>query len=105
MSIQDQIASYLNRFVLLFNQNATAKLEIGCIDGKVSVNISHDLGAVVKMAPTQKPEKHQYSDGLKKKVRPSQLKRLQIRGDARAAKAKAPIHEHDAEKAKEDILS
>ena len=104
MSIQDQIAPYLNRFVLLFNQNATAKLEIGCIDGKVSVNISHELGAVVKMAPSKKPEKQQYSDVLKKKVRPSQLKRLQIRADARAAQAKVPTHENDAEKANEDIV-
>jgi hypothetical protein len=102
MSIQDQIAPYLNRFVLLFNQNATAKLEIGCIDGKVSVNISHELGAVVKMAPSKKPEKQQYSDVLKKKVRPSQLKRLQIRADARAAQAKVPTHENDAEKANDD---
>ena len=102
MSIQDQIAPYLNRFVLLFNQNATAKLEIGCIDGKVSVNISHDLGAVVKMAPTQKPEKQQYSNVLKKKVSPSQLKRLKIRADARAAQAKVPTHENDAEKANDD---
>ena len=61
MSIQEQIVPYLNRFVLLFNQNVTAKLEIGCIDGKVSVNISDDLGAVVKMAPTHKPEKPQPS--------------------------------------------
>ena len=104
MSIQDQISPYLNRFVLLFNHNATAKLEIGCIDGKVSVNISHELGAVVKMAPSKKPEKQQYSDVLKKKVRPSQLKMLQIRADARAAQAKVPTHEHDAEKANEDIV-
>ena len=57
MSIQEQIAPYLNRFVLLFNQNAPAKLEIGCSEGRVSVNIMHDLGAVSKTAPTQQPEK------------------------------------------------
>ena len=56
------------------------------------------------MAPTQKPEKQQYSDVLKKKVSPSQLKRLKIRADARAAQAKVPTHEHDAEKANDDIV-
>jgi hypothetical protein len=76
MSIQEQIAPYMNRFVLLFNQNATAKLEIGCNDWKVSVNISHDLGPVTKKAPVQKSEQKQYSDVLKKTVRPSQLNRL-----------------------------
>ena len=76
MLIQDQIAPYLHKFVLLFNQNATVKLEIGCREEKVTVNISHDLGAVVKTASTYKPEKQQYSDVLKKKVRQSQLKRL-----------------------------
>ena len=104
MSIQDQIAPYLNRFVFLLNQNATAKLEIGCTDGKVTVNMSHDLGAVVKTAPINKPEKQQYSDVLRKKVRPSQLKRLQKRADARAAQAKVSNHEHDAGEAIEDTV-
>ena len=35
---------------------------------------------------------------------PSQLKRLKIRADARAAQAKVPTHEHDAEKANDDIV-
>ena len=101
MSIQEQIAPYLNRFVLLFNQNATAMLEIGCTDGRVSVNISHDLGAVVKTAPAQKPEQKQYSEVLKKTVKPSQLNRLKKRADARAEQAKVSDkkHEETAEKA------
>ena len=99
MSIQEQIAPYLNRFVLLFNQDATAKLEIGCSGGKVSVNISHDIGAVVKTAPTYQPEKQKYSDVLKKSVRPSQLKRLKKRADARAETIK---EKETAEKALED---
>ena len=105
MSIQDQIAPYLNRFVLLFNQNATAKLEIGCNDGKVSVNISHDWGAVVQMAPAQKPVNQLYSAALKKTVRPSQLNRLKKRADARAGQAKVSTqkHEETAEKAIEEI--
>ena len=88
MSIQEQITPYLNRFVLLFNQNATTKLEIGCTDGSVSVNICHDLGAVENKAPVQKPEQKQYSDVLKKTVRTSQLNRLKKRADVRAEQAK-----------------
>ena len=105
MSVQEQIAPYLNRFVLLFNQNATAKLEIGCSDGKVSVNISHDLGAVVKTAPVQNPEQKQYSDVVKKAPRPSQLNRLKKRAEARAEKVKLPDSKNDvtAEKAIEEI--
>ena len=30
MSVQEQIAPYLNRFILLLNKNASAKLEIHC---------------------------------------------------------------------------
>ena len=44
MSIQDHIAPY--RFVILFNENATAKLKLSCTEGKVDVIIFHDLGAV-----------------------------------------------------------
>ena len=66
MSIQEQIAPYLKRFVLLFNQNAPAKMEIGCSEGRVSVNVSHDLGKVSKTPPTHQPEKQIYSDVLKK---------------------------------------
>ena len=37
-------------------------------------------------------------------MRPSQLKRLKITDDARAAQAKVPTHEHHAEKANGDIV-
>ena len=99
MSIQELIAPQLNRFVLLFNKDSTAKLEIGCSGGKVSVNISHDIGAVVKTAPTYQPEKQKYSDVLKNSVRSSQLKRLKKRADARAETIK---EKETAEKALED---
>ena len=95
MSIQEQIAPYLNRFVLLFNQNATAKLDISCSEGRVSVNISHDLGAVSKTPPTHQAEKQKYSDVLKKSVSPSQLRRLKKRAETRAEKAKVPTQNQD----------
>ena len=43
MYLQDHIAPY--RFVILFNENATAKLKLSCTEGKFNVNIFHDLGA------------------------------------------------------------
>ena len=43
MSSNNLLSPYLNRFVTLINQNATAKLELSCIAGKVKVNITHEL--------------------------------------------------------------
>ena len=40
MAIQEHLAPYLNRFVILLHQKATAKLELTCKDGKVNVNMS-----------------------------------------------------------------
>ena len=57
MAIQEHLAPYLNRFVLLFNQNATAKMVLSCDKGNVSVNILHDFGVVVQTASFKKPEK------------------------------------------------
>ena len=53
MSLQDHIDPYLNRFVILFNENATAKLELSCTEGKLNVSIFHDLGAVKFLSPPQ----------------------------------------------------
>ena len=57
MAIQEHLAPYLNRFVLLFKENATAKLVLSCDKDNVSVDISHDFGVVVQTAPFKKPEK------------------------------------------------
>ncbi len=48
MSAQEQLAPYLDRFVSLVNQHATGKLEISCKDGKITRNITHEIGDVVK---------------------------------------------------------
>ena len=53
MSLQEQIAPYLNRFVLLLNRNASAKLEINCKEGRVNVNMSHDLENFAHTNPLQ----------------------------------------------------
>ena len=51
MSSQEQLNPYLNRFTILVQQQATAKLEFSCSDGKVTVNLFHDLGSVEKAFP------------------------------------------------------
>ena len=78
MSVQEHIAPYLNRFVILFNQNATAKLELSCAEAKVNVNIFHELGAIEQpLPPTPPVKKAGYNEVLEKNLKISQLKRLQ----------------------------
>ena len=43
MSAQEQLAPYINIFVALVHQKAVAKLELTCTNGKVNINISHEL--------------------------------------------------------------
>ena len=88
MSIQEQLAPYLNRFVILFHQNASAKLELSYTNGKVSVNIMHDFGVVEKTVPPKKPDQQPYNEVLKKNLKQSQINRLQKRASARAEQAK-----------------
>ena len=107
MSVQELISPYLNRFVILFNQNATAKLELSCAEGKVNVNIFHELGAIKQpLPPTLPVKKTGYNEVLKKNLKTSQLKRLQRRAAARAEEAKAEIlkEQEIAEKALEDAV-
>ena len=86
MSVQDQLSPYLNRFVTLLKNRASAKLELQCQGGKVTINIFHDLGEVEETVP--KPFlKPTYTDILKNNVNMSQQKRLQRRAAARAEEA------------------
>ena len=95
MAIQEHLAPYLNRFDLLFKQNATAKMVLSCDKGNVSVNILHDFGVVVQTAqPAKQPDKQPYSEILKKNVKPSQLKRLQKRASTRAEEASKLSQNH-----------
>ena len=90
MSVQELIAPYLNRFLILFNQNANAKLELSCAEGKVNVNIFHELGVIEQpLPPTPPVKKAGYNEVLKKNLKISPLKRLQRRAAARADEAKA----------------
>ena len=60
MSLQELFSPYLDRFTTLLHQNATAKVELLCKDGKVSVNIFHDLGEILKASPKHAPQKPTY---------------------------------------------
>ena len=51
MSAQEKFAPYLNRFTILLQQHATAVHKLKCMDGKVIVNLCHELGGVEKAPP------------------------------------------------------
>ena len=89
MSAKDLISPYLNRFVAIKNQKATAKLELYCKDGKVVVNFQHELGLIEETSPGPHSEIPAYSDILKKGVSTSQLNRLQRRAEERAEKSRS----------------
>ena len=73
MSAKDLISPYLNRFVVLLHQHSTAKVELSCEDGKLSVNLFHDLGVVEDATPepVPNPRKPLYANVLKKNVKQS----------------------------------
>ena len=86
MSVQDHLSQYLNRFVTLLKNRASAKLELQCQGGKDTRNIFHDPGEVEETVPKPFP-KPTYTDILKSNVNMSQQKRLQRRAAARAEEA------------------
>ena len=105
MSLQELISPYLNRFVILFSENATAKLELSCTEGKVHVNIFHDLGAPKQTLPPAPPvKKAGYNEVLKKNLKTSQLNRLKRRAAVRAEEAETQTVRQNqmAEEAVED---
>ena len=50
MYAKDPFSPYLNRLVSQLHQNATARLEFNCKDGKGNVNVYHDPGEVEKVS-------------------------------------------------------
>ena len=99
MSVEAHLAPYLNRFVILLRQNSVAKLELTCNNGKLTVNISHDMGVVEQATP--KPNTPpSYNEVLKKNLNRSQTNRLQRRAADRAEKANKEAEQTHAEAAK-----
>ena len=104
MSLQELIAPYLNRFVILFSENATAKLELNT-EGKFHVNMIHDLGAPKQTLPPAPPvKKAGYNEVLKKNLKTSQINRLKRRAAVRAEEAETQTLRQNkmAEEAVED---
>ena len=84
MYAQEKFARYINRFTTRLQQHATAILEFKWKDGKVTVNLSHDLWSVEKSSPNNPLQISIFRRTQKKAVKPSQLRRLQKRAAARA---------------------
>ena len=103
MSTQEKLNPYLNRFTILVEQHVTAKLEFNCLDGKVTVNLLHDLGVVEKAPPATAVQQSEKGQVLKKNVSLSQIIRLQKRAAERAEQAKLKADQtkttNEAEKA------
>ena len=72
MSAQEKFAPYLNRFTILLQQHATAVHKLKCMDGKVIVNLCHELGGVEKAPPTINLLIHSYRNTQKTALKPSQ---------------------------------
>ena len=92
MSVHDQFAPYVSRFITLLQQGADAKLELICKDGKASIHIVHDFGMVVETTSSSET-KPAYNDILKKNVKTSQFNRLNKRAEARSEQLRAAIQE------------
>ena len=99
MCPQEQLNPYLNRFTLLVKQNASAKLEFNCLNGKVTVNLFHDLGVVEKTSPATVVQNPEEGPVFKKNVSLSQIVRLKKRA---AERAENPKQEDDQKKARNE---
>ena len=88
MSAQKFIDPCFNIFVTLISLKSTAKLELNCKDGEVTVNFFHELGKPEEANPKLDINLPSYSNILKENIKPSQYNRLQRRACARAEEAK-----------------
>ena len=84
MSAKELISPCLNRFMEINQQKSSAKLELCCINEKVSINFFYDLGVIEEVTPNSNYESPAYSDILRKNVNNSQSIRLQKRAQLRA---------------------
>ena len=70
-----------------FIKKSTAKVQLSCEDGKLFVNLCHDLGVVEEITPEPESSKPLYNNVLEKNLRNSQFVRLQKRANAWAEDA------------------
>ena len=102
MSVQDLLAPNIKCFIILHQRKASSKFQFSCYDGKINVDLKHDLGEVKSSSPPQaylvNPS---YSDIDKKNKSMSQINRLQRKDKARAEESQFSEKVH-IEKVKTD---
>ena len=98
---QEQVNPYLRTIIQLVKENATAKLELSYLDGKVTINLLHDLGVVGKASPATAVYQAENGHVLKKNVSPSPIIRLHKRAAEKSEKAKHEVEQAKARKSKD----
>ena len=89
MSAKEVISPYLNRFVDLLYKKSTAKVELSCKDGQMSISIFHALGVFEETTPEAQPRMHAYNEVVRNNIPDSQVRSLQKRANVRAEEARA----------------
>ena len=79
MSAKELISPYLNRFVDLLYKKSTAKVELSCKDGHMSISMFHELGIVEEATPETQPRMPSYNEVVRNNISNSQERRLQKR--------------------------
>ena len=105
MSAKELISPYLNRFVDLLYKKSTAKVEVSCKDGHMSISMFHELGIVEEATPEAQPRTPSYNEVLRNNLSNSQARRLQKRAiiQAEEARAQTKIQQEIAENAKTEL--
>ena len=89
MSAKDLVSPYLNRFEAINQQKSCAKLKLSCYNGKVSMNVAHDLGLIEEGPPKHNQNPPASIDVMTNTVSFLQSARLKRRTQARAEEARA----------------
>ena len=105
MSAKELISPYLNRFVDLLYKKSSAKVELSCKNGQLSISMFHELGIIEEATTEAQPRMPSYNEVVRKNISNSQVRRLQKRAIFRAeeAIAKTKVQQEIAENAKHEF--
>ena len=70
MSGHPQLSPYLNRLTTLWQDKADVKLEFTCMVGNVIVNLSHNIGGIVKVPEEVKNPESQFWKCFEEECKP-----------------------------------
>ena len=76
MSAKEVISPYLNKLVDLLYKKFTAKVELSCKGGKMSVGMFHELGVFEETTPEAQPGMPAYNEVVRNHIPDSQVRRL-----------------------------